>query len=83
MKKLYLKREALHVGLRASLLEVKDGMWSPRNEAPNHKTLWPVAFASKILTSTETWYSNIEREALCILHGLEKSITTVSPTKSV
>ena len=42
-------------------------MWFPRNKAP-----WPIAFASKSLTSTETWYSNIEREALCILNGLEK-----------
>ena len=32
-----------------------------------------IAFASKSLTSAEHRYSNIEREVLGILHGLEKS----------
>ena len=35
-------------------------------------TLQPIAFASKSLTSTEHRYSNLEREALGILHHLEK-----------
>ena len=34
--------------------------------------LWPIAFASKSLSHTEWMYSNIEREALRILYGLEK-----------
>ena len=34
--------------------------------------LWPTAFDSNRLSSIEQWYSNIEREALGILHGLEK-----------
>ena len=34
--------------------------------------LGPIAFASKSLTSGEMQYSNIEREALGILNGLEK-----------
>ena len=34
--------------------------------------LHPIAFASKTLTGTECRYSNIEREALGMLHGLKK-----------
>ena len=45
----------------------------PCNEVPNNTTLLPIASTSKHLTSTETWYSNLEREAQDILHGLEKS----------
>ena len=32
----------------------------------------PVEYKSKLLTETEKRYSNIEREMLAILHGLEK-----------
>ena len=32
----------------------------------------PVEYHSKILTDTETWYSNIEREMLAVVYGLEK-----------
>ena len=32
----------------------------------------PIAYASKLLTSTESRYSNIEREMLGVIHGLEK-----------
>ena len=39
---------------------------------PDNTILHPIAFASKSLTGTECRYSNIEREALGILHGLEK-----------
>ena len=40
--------------------------------ASDNITLHPIAFASKSLTSAEQRYSNIEHEALGILHGLEK-----------
>ena len=40
--------------------------------APDNTTLHPIAFASKSLTGAEHRYSNIEREALGILHGLKK-----------
>ena len=39
---------------------------------PNYTILHPIAFASKCLTGAECRYSNIEREALGILHGLKK-----------
>ena len=39
---------------------------------PENTILNPIAFASKSLTGTEHRYSNIEREALGILHGLKK-----------
>ena len=32
----------------------------------------PIAFASKTLTSTQAAYSNIEREALALVHGVER-----------
>ena len=32
----------------------------------------PIAFVSKSLTDTETWYANIERELLAIMYGCEK-----------
>ena len=32
----------------------------------------PVEYRSKLLTETETHYSNIEREMLAVVHGLEK-----------
>ena len=60
------------IGLRESLLQVRDRVQFPRNEASKNPALWPIGSASKSLTSTETWYSNIEREDLGILHGLEK-----------
>ena len=66
----YLETDALDILLDASLLQVSNGMWFPRNEAPNYTALWPIAFASKSLRSAEIHNSNIEREALSILHGL-------------
>ena len=35
---LYLEVDALGLGLRASLLQVRAGMWFQRNEAPNNAT---------------------------------------------
>ena len=35
------------VGLEAILLHTWDGMWFPRNEAPNNAALWPIAFATQ------------------------------------
>ena len=71
-EQLYLEIDASGVGLGASLLELRDGMWFARNEVPDNAVIWPTAFAGKSLISAETWYSYIE-EVLGILHGLEKS----------
>ena len=60
------------VSLDTSLLQVRDGMWFPRNERPDNAALWPIVFASKSLAGMETCCSNIEREALGILHDIEK-----------
>ena len=39
---------------------------------PDNTILHPTAFASKTLTGAEHRYSNVEREALGILHGIKK-----------
>ena len=44
----------------------------PKDSTPDTTVLPPIAFVSKSLTSAECRYSNIESEALVILHGLEK-----------
>ena len=71
-EQLYLETYALGVGLRTSLLQERSRLWFPRNEAFNNAVLRPISFVSKNLTSTEVCYSNIEREVLGIVHGLEK-----------
>ena len=40
--------------------------------APDNNTLRPTAFTSKSLSSAKERYRNVEREALGILHDLEK-----------
>ena len=70
-QQLYLEIDASGVILVASVLQMRDRRWFPRNEAPDNTVLQPKTFASKSLTSAETSYNNIEREALGILHGLE------------
>ena len=66
---LHLQTHASGFGLGVGLLEVRDRMWFPRNEAPDNAEQHPVAFNRKKMT--ETRYINIEREALGILHGFE------------
>ena len=44
----------------------------PERHVPDNTILHPIEFASKSLMDIEHRYSNIEREALGILHGLEK-----------
>ena len=46
-------------------------MTFPRVTAPDNSILRPIAFTSKSLFSAEKYY-NIEREEICILHGLQK-----------
>ena len=60
------------VGLGAALLQTKFNMSCHRDEVPDDSILRPTAFSSKSLTGAEEKYSNIERESLGILYGLEK-----------
>ena len=56
-----LQVNASHVGLGSALLQ-------------NGK---PIAFASKTLTKTEWWYTNIEREMLAAVFGVERFHTYI------
>ena len=60
------------VGFGAALLQTRDNMSCHIDEVPDNSILRPIAFASKSLTWAEKRYSNIKREALGILYGLEK-----------
>ena len=60
------------LGLSAALLQTWEGTACQKDMVPDNTLLHPVAFASKSLKDTEHRYSNIEREALGILHGLKK-----------
>ena len=63
-RRLNLETVMPEVGLRASLLQVKNRMQLLRNEASDNAALWPVAFINKNLTCAETHCSNIGKEAL-------------------
>ena len=69
---LYLETDASGRGCGATLLQMNDGITCPKETASDSIILRPITFASKSLTSAEGRYSNIEREALGILHGLKK-----------
>ena len=71
-KYLYLETDASGVGLGTALLQTWEGTTCQKDKVPDNTTLHPLAFASKSLTITEHMYSNIEREALDILHRLKK-----------
>ena len=71
-KLLYLKTYASGVGPGAALLQLRDNMGCQKDTGPDNINLHPITFASKSLTDAEQRYSNIEHEALGILHGLEK-----------
>ena len=71
-KPLYLEMDVSRIGLGATLLLTRDGTTCPKDTAPDNTILRPITFASKSPTSAKQIYSKIEREALGILHGLEK-----------
>ena len=60
-------------------LQVRDGMWFPKNEILANTALWPIEFARKGLTSAGMCYSNTEREALGTLNGMKLFQITASP----
>ena len=49
-----------------------EGTTCQKDIVPDNSSLCPTAIASKSLTGAEHRYSNIERKALGIIHGLEK-----------
>ena len=69
---LYLETDASGVGLGAALLQLCNNTTFQKDMVPDNTILHPIALASKSLTRAEQRYSNIEREALGILHSLEK-----------
>ena len=71
-KPLYLETDASGLGLGAALLQTWEGAAYQKDTVPYNTILCPIPFTSKSLTGTEHRYSNIEREALGIVHGLEK-----------
>ena len=83
-KLLYLETDASRVGIGAALLQTWEGTICQKDMVPDNTILYPIALASKSLTGTECRYSNIEREALGILHGLKKFHSTIAlPGKSM
>ena len=71
-KPLYLEADASGNGLGVALLQMCKGTACPKDEASDNTTLCPIVFASKSLRGAEHRYSNIEMEALGIIHGLKK-----------
>ena len=71
-KLLYLKTDASRVGLGLALLQMLKETTCQKDITPDNTILHPITFASKRLTGAKHRYSNIESEALGILHGLEK-----------
>ena len=71
-KPLCLETDASRMGLGVALLQMRDGVTCQKDIAPDNTILQPIAFISKSLTHAEHRYSNIEREALGILHRLER-----------
>ena len=69
---LYLGTDTSGIGLRDALLQTRNDTSCLRDKAPDNSILTSIVFASKSLSCAERRYSNIGREALGILHGLEK-----------
>ena len=80
-KPLYLETDTSGLGLDAALLQTWEGTTCQKDTVSDNTILHPIAFANKSLTGVNR-YSNIEREALGILHGLKNSITIVLQGKS-
>ena len=69
---LYPETDTSGVRLGASLLQTRSGTSCLRDKAPDNSIVKPIVFASKSLSNVKRRYSNIEREALGILHRLKK-----------
>ena len=71
-KPVYMETDASGVGLGATLLQTRSNTSCQRDEAPDNRILRPTAFSTKSITLAKKRCSNIEREALSVLYGLEK-----------
>ena len=71
-KLLYSETDASSIGLGAALLLTQEGTTCQKDMVSDNTILHPIAFGSKSLRGAECRYSNIEREALGILHGVEE-----------
>ena len=71
-KPLHLETDTSRIGLGAALLQTHEGTACQKDIAPDNTSLCLITFASKSVTGAEHRYSNIEREALGFIHGLEK-----------
>ena len=69
-KPLYIEMDASIVGLEVMLLQTRNNTSCAKDEAPDLSIFRPIVFASK--SEAVKRYSNIEREALGILYGIEK-----------
>ena len=70
-KPFYLETNASGVELRAGLLQTRSVTNCPGDTGPENSILRPIVFMIMSLSS-ERRNSNMEREALGILHGLKK-----------
>ena len=70
-KPLHLETDASKVGLGAALLQTHEGTTCHKDIVPNNTILHPITFASKSFTGAKCRYSNVDMEALGILHGLK------------
>ena len=66
-----MQTDASGVGLGAGLLQTREGMSCSTDEVTDNSILRLITSGSKNLSAPERRYSNIEREALGMLHGLE------------
>ena len=70
---LYLETDASSISLEAALLQVRYGMNCGHEEKVlDNVALCPIAFTTKNILSAKWCYSNVEWEALGILHGRDK-----------
>ena len=82
-KLLYIEMDESWIELGTALLQTRSNPSCPKDKAPDNGILSPIAFAGKNLTSAERRYSNVEREALGILYGLENLTITASQDRQV
>ena len=70
MRSLYLETDISGIGLGVMLLQTRDSMSFPQDKLPDNSIPRPKAFWSRNLTIVERRNSNIERDAVGILHRL-------------